>query len=151
MIVLLSNVSCCGPFTPRPAYHSCAARAVVRFLQGRALPGTFLAKGRRGIAYVPRIYFYVVGLGAVLVLVSLLLLILAATDVELPTYAYELMVNYIATPALIPCCHMLAERAFATRCNVADSMPGQWSPPERASAARRTSLTRQLHVRVSTQ
>jgi len=111
----------------------------------------FLAKGRRGIAYVPRIYFYVVGLGAVLVLVSLLPLILAATDVELPTYAYELMVNYIATPALIPCCHMLAERAFATRCNVADSMPGQWSPPERASAARRTSLTRQLHVRVSTQ
>ena len=45
-----------------------------------------------------RIHFYVVGLGAVLVLVSLSLWILAATDVELPTYAYELMVDYIARP-----------------------------------------------------
>lgn len=85
----------------------------------------FLAKGRRGIAYVPRMYFYIVGLGAVLVLVSLFLLILAATDVELPPYAYELMVSYIATPALVPCCHVLAERVFATRCNVADSVPDQ--------------------------
>jgi lipid-A-disaccharide synthase-like uncharacterized protein len=82
----------------------------------------FLAKGRRGIASVPRLYFYIVGFGAVLVLVSLLLAILAATDVELPTYAYELMVSYVATPAMIPCCHVLAERAYATRCNVADSM-----------------------------
>lgn len=85
----------------------------------------FLAKGRRGIAYVPRIYFYIVALGAVLVLLSLFLLILAATGVELPPYAHELMVNYIATPALIPCCHVLAERVFATRCNVADSVPDQ--------------------------
>lgn len=85
----------------------------------------FLANGRRGIADVPRVYFYVVGLGAGLVLVSLLLLIFAASDVELPTYAYEIMVNYIAAPALIPCCHALAERALATRLNVADSMPDQ--------------------------
>jgi len=108
----------------------------------------FLAKGRRRIAYVPRIYFYVVGLGAVLVLVSLLLLILAATDVELPTYAYELMVNYIATPALIPCCHVLAERVFATRCNVADSMPVQVVAP-RASVGSQKNVVNATAPRAS--
>jgi hypothetical protein len=85
----------------------------------------FLAKGRSGIADVPPIYFYVVSLGAFLVFLSLLLLLLTATGVELPTNASELMVNYIAAPALIPCCHVLAERAFATRRNIADSAPDQ--------------------------
>jgi len=100
----------------------------------------FLAKGRRGIADVPFLYFYVVGLGAVLVLVSLLLLILAAAGVDLPTYAYELMVNYIAAPALIPCCHVLAERGFARQRNVTDSMPDHVLAP-RASVGNNVNTT----------
>ena len=75
----------------------------------------FLGKGRRGIGEVPRMYFHVVCLGAFLVFLSLLLLLLTVTGVELPAYASELMVNYMAAPALIPCCHVLAERALATR------------------------------------
>jgi len=85
----------------------------------------FIAQGRRGIADVPIAYFYVVALAAFLVLMSLLLLILVAAGTELPTYAYGFTAGYLAAPALIPCCHVLAERAFAARRNVGKSMPEQ--------------------------
>lgn len=90
----------------------------------------FLGKGRSGIARVPRVYFYVVSFGAILVLVSLLLLILVIADLELPDYAHGLMVNYVAAPALIPCCHVLVERRFATQRNVADPVSAQVLAPE---------------------
>ena len=87
-------------------------------LCGWRVIATFLIDGRDGIRAVSKVYLYAIAAGALLAVVSGLVVLLTVLGIELSDSFGLLSVNYVAIPALVPFIHVMAERWASQKADV---------------------------------